>query len=320
MAYPTIIYCQRCITIVDGIPYYCSTGENSGHSGVWFPFLMIVGTKKVEIPWDYNKTYRIGALNQILISQEDMYIIKYSVGILRNPDIIGLCNGRLPTLSSVKTSLALGSTSNAIEGFDELEPKLDLTSITPIELCGDAPHYESPDEVNKWLAQHGAEFVSKVLTAESRPLFEHINMEIHHQMMTDFKKMKLPCEESPLFPILKAIRDEVKIIFNGPTSSIIRKAQKEVALMDLYKRFWQIDKAGAEDTPPLFTYGKCYMTWKEQASLFNNRKTNYHLVTEQIDPDRKIVFFSANEPNSQKKLDHLETLLLEPNVLAELSA
>lgn len=79
--------------------------------------------------------------------------------------------------------------------------------------------------------------MSKVLTAEPRPLLEHINMEIHHQMMVEFKKMKLPYKESPLFPILKAIREEVKIIFNGPTSSIIRKAQKEVALMDLYRDF-----------------------------------------------------------------------------------
>ncbi|MFJ1269881.1 hypothetical protein ACD661_15065 [Legionella lytica] len=319
MANPTITYYQRRITVVEGIPYYCSTGENSGHSGVWFPFLMIVGTKKAEIPWHYDKTYHIGVLNKIFVSQEDIYIIKYSVNILRYPDITGLCNGRLPTLSSVKTSLALGSTLNTVKGFEEVERKMALTPITPIELSDHAPHYESPDEVNKWLVQQGAEFVSKVLTAEPRPLLDHGNMITHHQMMMEFKKMKLPGNESPIFPILKTIRDEVKIIFNAPTSSIIRKVQKEIALMDLYNVFWRIHKALAEGKPPPFTYGEYYLRWKEQESLFNKTKTNYHLFTEQIDADKARVFFSTNEPNSQKKLDHLEALLSELNVLAELS-
>lgn len=186
MAYPTIIFHHRLITVVEGTPFYCSSGVNSGHSVVWFPFLMLVGSKQIRIPTGYQSTYKISAINFIFGCNENNYIMKYSTNILQQSDIDDLCDGRLPTLESVRISLALGSNLNEIEEFSKVKSKIDLAQITPIKLNRDALHYESPDQVNEWLVKQGAVFASQVLTAETRPPISL--MKVHSNLMNEFNQ------------------------------------------------------------------------------------------------------------------------------------
>lgn len=103
--------------------------------------------------------------------------------------------------------------------------------------------------------------------------------------------MKLPQENSPIVPVLKAIRQEVKFLYKAPASSMLRKIQKELALMALYISFWEINEALQQGVTPPFSYRECYSIWKTQGSFFDSGMTNSQLLTNQCNAGARVEFF-----------------------------
>ena len=170
----------RKITVVDGQPYYQSTGRNSSMPGVWLPFLLLVGTKHLNFsatPSWYNSkklsssiTKRRRSLDGGCLQDYAQHMIKvYTSHIemdkFRLSDQTG--DERRPLKSMLVTSLRLGGCEQdeqsgfALSLLDEAEMK---RVNEPIVLASESVFRSgNSDKINLWLISQGAEFAIGLL-------------------------------------------------------------------------------------------------------------------------------------------------------------
>jgi hypothetical protein len=162
---------DRKIVVVDGQPYYQSTGRNSGYSGIWFPFILIRGNKfsVKNLPKNYKKEM----CRRVWKTHDIGYIFKYEDYVIRTDIKLKkdklLKEGRLPTKQTLIDSVRLGS---KISDKTLIRAGLNRTEIddarnNPITL--EHPEYKSshPDSINTWLIKQGAATVKRVTRAMS---------------------------------------------------------------------------------------------------------------------------------------------------------
>jgi len=184
---------SRKMAVVDGKSYYCSTGHNSGHPNLWFPFLLLHGTKPIN--YDRFPDYLSKESIKHCGYKHATYIIKFQAnyylptqgeifrGLNPNTDLFAI---RFPSKETVIVSVQLSGKYFPQDKFDlvdfSLDEKIRITQRIDLE---DAPvkTISNPDEVNEWLISQGAEVVSAALSNREEK-------EIKTQAIT---------EKSPLF-------------------------------------------------------------------------------------------------------------------------
>ncbi|QRN03982.1 hypothetical protein GH742_08940 [Legionella sp. MW5194] len=177
MPQPFIIYKSlhsgnsRKITVIQGQPYYQSTGVNSGNKDLWYPFIMIRGTREVnidELPPDYSRVTFSAAMHlleaNVLVKYEACYLIQER----KKSDLLPneLHQGRLPT----KSTLIMSSRLSGGHVFESAELKAygltesEITRAhTPIDFDSQAlATLTQVDEVNDWLITQGAVVLKKI--------------------------------------------------------------------------------------------------------------------------------------------------------------
>lgn len=154
---PYIIYDspegQRKITVVDGQPFYCSTGTSSNMAGTWFPCLMTKGSNALknrnydlEYPESNKKMsernvniphLKVEVIEDILTNPSTIvgYILKRSSEILQNPDDTFNPFGESEKTKKIRQILEDNLGKKISDGFfDRFAEKKDL--LTSINLGG----------------------------------------------------------------------------------------------------------------------------------------------------------------------------------------
>ncbi len=160
----------RKMTVLDGQPYYQSTGDNSGMPGTWLPFVMLTGTKPLNyaaLPDNYLRSF---AVLRFLESTPEFYLIKLEI----NEDSRETSNSRLPLKKTLIASLRLGGGVFDDEVFDqavldETEKRLAQDTI----VFAEKPIFtsEDADGANLWLIYQGAVIASNLMRSPSPSLF-----------------------------------------------------------------------------------------------------------------------------------------------------
>ena len=167
----------RTIVIHDGTPYYCSTGHNSGFPNIWFPFILLTGTKHFNfdgLPSYLSKE----KLKHIFDSFEPTYIVKLETNhfikasrlfldIDTNSDFhfyfyvdVNEFTERLPTRETIITSMRLSGKNFRQDKFplvDDLTPEEKMIATQPL-IPDEKPLFttSNPDRVNAWLLDQRA--------------------------------------------------------------------------------------------------------------------------------------------------------------------
>lgn len=191
-----IMYAGRRITVIDGQPFYESSGINSGVAGLWLPFVMVLedfkllcdadgAYKSIHIPDKLYGPY----IRRRLIENEGGnaeaeastigYLLVYNADVAhpgltdtlspRKLDALhpGLSN-YLTLKNHAVTSMRLGS--SFWEGIAplQLQELLDISAdelplLKPFYLPGEASvEIESPSELNAWLLAQGARDIAGI--------------------------------------------------------------------------------------------------------------------------------------------------------------
>lgn len=185
---------SREIAIVDGQPYYKSTGISSGSAGVWFPFIMISDSKpaqmmkKLEVISDTIGVYQLADL-LFLQYNHIGYIIKYDNFNLQKsiPDIDKgalypeIQDDRIPCKSNLIASSQLGGGqqfSDSIFKKAKLsESEIQLARI-PIQFSEKPNNILSdPALVNQWLLMHGATLLCRMIPLQTEEKIQEQKME-----------------------------------------------------------------------------------------------------------------------------------------------
>lgn len=156
----------RAMTVIDGQPYYKSTGKNSGEPETWFPFISVKGTKPIlfkNIPAEFQPYW----LRQAYVSSAfpSQYIVKFESSYLVEPDedLSRWC-GRIPTQKTLITAKRLSGDKFPTAAQNILEERKLSDQITPIKLAKRATFLtEDPDEANLWLMSQGATLAKDLL-------------------------------------------------------------------------------------------------------------------------------------------------------------
>jgi len=168
---------SREIAVIKGIPYYLSTGQNSGIPGVWFPLLFIQGTKPHN--YDALPSYLLkerikesideGFFPEYLLKFETAYCAKTcETGIFKgiNPYTDQLAS-RIPTKETAITSARLSGHKFPRErlGLIDLTPEEKELTMQPI-ILEEKPIFvtNDPDEVNAWLVEQNATIACAVFS------------------------------------------------------------------------------------------------------------------------------------------------------------
>lgn len=162
----------RKMTVVDGQPYYQSTGRNSGVPEIWFPFIMMSGTKPImSIPEIYNQD-SIKAAKVKPSIKDPYYIIKLSHTTLKAPDIARVENDAILASTRMPLKSALIASSR-LTGINFPERTLINARLSPEEfklaqdpfIMEEKPLFTSrnPDDINQWLIIQGATGVPTLL-------------------------------------------------------------------------------------------------------------------------------------------------------------
>ncbi|HHT0592145.1 TPA: hypothetical protein ACTXXA_001816 [Legionella anisa] len=171
---------KRKMVVIDGTPYYQSTGKNSNLPSTWFPFVMVRGTEQLNeynIPSNFERNFSI--LDSYSRDQVDHYIVKYNMDCIRSdfpdPEIMEILLGRgIPTKKTLLTSCRLNC-----ENFDLKTLKLAGLNKKEISLAeklfvleANPEIIDNPDEVNDWLIAHGAKLAAEILSGTSHTAYK----------------------------------------------------------------------------------------------------------------------------------------------------
>lgn len=164
--------------VIDGQPYYESTGANSENPKIWFPFVMIKGTKPIDLeklpPYisqeAFNRNWK--KKNKRYIKKLLDRYVKAPRLFPKQPDLKSAerkFNHRIPTKETLIISARL-------TGDKFPQKKLVAAGLSAKELAltkkiiplKPAPSSitKDPDEANRWLINQGAVIASNVLDAK----------------------------------------------------------------------------------------------------------------------------------------------------------
>ncbi len=202
----------RRITVIDGQPYYQSTGINSKNSGCWFPFVMCRGKGELDLKGLPPKFDQKAA-------QKTMGIINgnpegYGPGyLIKAPEFLGKRDLPCSTKYGKKLNYLLwrlglkeflmdSSRLNPdYYGFDTLQKVgLNQDQITsaknPVELEDTGFYTKNPSEVNMWLISQGATYIKDVLPEEQSLSLPQITPKVYlPRSPTFFNEPKKPIPE-----------------------------------------------------------------------------------------------------------------------------
>lgn len=167
----------RKIVVIDGQPFYESTGRNSGKPDIWFPFIMIRGSKSVG---NIQSSLFYSKLSKKINEKTNKH---YLVKVLRNyvkETVITIPKDKDDKITlrrnSLKTHLIIAA---RLSGPKFPEKTLLNAGLTPDELklarepliLEDKPLFSTRDAhlVNKWLIENGAETVTQLLDKKNEP-------------------------------------------------------------------------------------------------------------------------------------------------------
>lgn len=164
---------NRKICVVDGQPFYQSSGTSSEYPGCWLPFLFVVteSCTQLDIPARIGSAFTnhiTSNIEAVICTAENGYLLKYdSYNIVNETPF-----ERLPTLDVITSSCRLGSDFNEFILPDQkiqAEQKLELIEDNSRGSC----IYKDPNNINLWLINNGAKFITalhreKVKTNTSR--------------------------------------------------------------------------------------------------------------------------------------------------------
>lgn len=167
---------KRRMTVIDGQPFYESTGTYSGISGFWFPFVMLKGT---IFPCQYSPELNMDSLKKIF-SQDNYdqnYLIKYEYNVLatshQDLKFNHVINGRIPNKNTLITSLRLSMQHNFFKQilleYQNLLNQDEIKFIleNPIKLQQiNCSEIQVPDAINQTLIQMGAINIEFMLTEQ----------------------------------------------------------------------------------------------------------------------------------------------------------
>jgi len=159
----------RKMLVIDGQPYYCSTGTNSTHEGVWFPFMMMAGTKSAYLG-KLPSFLRKSEVKERIKTANSQHIVKFArVYFYDPPEVFYRLDeekgkhliSRLPTKTTAMTSVRLSGDKFPKAGRDALMANLFfhehpvLDERIPLE---SKPVFvtSDPDAINTWIISQGA--------------------------------------------------------------------------------------------------------------------------------------------------------------------
>jgi hypothetical protein len=169
---PAIIYKsprsgnERKIVVLNGLPYYESTGQSSGAAKTWFPFIMITGKKPIETK-DLPK--KIGnTINTFTIFGAENVMVKYGTECVDTPDLSKeIYEGRIPTKQILIVSSQLNPQGHKRSTLvsaglsnNEISQAQDALVIQELNV----EIIEDTDKVNIWLIKHGAKIVTDIFS------------------------------------------------------------------------------------------------------------------------------------------------------------
>lgn len=174
---------KRRMTVIDGQPFYESSGSYSGFPGCWLPFIMLKGS---ILPYQYPSQLNTGSLNKIFrhANYNENYFIKYEHNVVAPTDqdekFTHVINGRIPNKKTLIISLQLTMQNNIFQkmllNYQHLLTQDEVKFIleNPIKLQQNhCPEVHTPDAINQTLIQMGASDLELMLTEQlTQPLDE----------------------------------------------------------------------------------------------------------------------------------------------------
>lgn len=161
----------RKIVVVDGQPYYESTGRNSGKPNVWFPFIMLRG--RVSVHEIHSSLFSSKLSKKINEKENKHYLVKVLRHYFKETVVT------LPVDKEDKITLKRNSFKNHLITAARLtgptfpEQTLIKACLTIDEiklarepiLLEDKPRFSThhPHIVNRWLIENGAQTISELL-------------------------------------------------------------------------------------------------------------------------------------------------------------
>lgn len=177
---------SRKITVVDGQPFYESTGVNSGHAGIWFPFVMMKGTVPITNTPDKYHPEAIKKLFGDHSPLDATYFFKYEASTLADSyskeEFKVVLEGRIPDKTTLLTSLRLTPSSCPSRQVLLTYPCLsdiDIIETSNLICLADEPDFETidPDKANRWLIDAGAKDIADFFTESlTQPLEDECNL------------------------------------------------------------------------------------------------------------------------------------------------
>jgi hypothetical protein len=173
------------MTVIDGRPYYESSGTNSQHTGVWFPFVMLKDTSSiVQVPAKFKPQ----AIKTIFGEQSPLrvgYFFKYEISALLHgyyeEAFRNILEGRIPDLNTLLISLRLTRVDCVSRHILLSYPLLTEADRIDVELnrieLEKQPELLTADPavVNQWLINAGALDINELLTESLTQPLDVIN-------------------------------------------------------------------------------------------------------------------------------------------------
>lgn len=195
----------RSITLIDGQPYYLSTGKSSKLEGLWLPFIMLRPT------FDFNPKSVPDHIRSVtfrsIFSREDIqpgYYIKADAGMIRTNKIdiniealINILKKHFSNDDAVETASRIARKSDLINvirlstlNYSKKELISDLiqaANLNPEELKAinnpfvleDTPEFSTtdPDQINGWLLSRGAKDIQHLVAVNLPREKSHIHLQ-----------------------------------------------------------------------------------------------------------------------------------------------
>lgn len=162
--------------VVEGQPYYQSTGRNSGCASIWFPFIMIKGNRpidKLKIPAMYKPSFYNQDKKPTYIIKILRHYLQTEVDILPHDKEDRIIKNRNPLKTTLITAARL--TGPLFPESTLIKAKLNAEEIelarTPL-VIEDSPIFslQDPDKINDWLMNQGApKILSEIVVQQEEP-------------------------------------------------------------------------------------------------------------------------------------------------------
>lgn len=230
MPYPFIIYDthegRRKMVVIDGQPFYQSTGGSSGKENCWLPFFLISGKKPINVdllPDHFNKQ-----MSALILQGNNFHgwIMKFSKQFLKNPPpgifTSPTMNLRMPCLKEclIPALRLTGRTFPEIEKLDQVLTKEECALVDDPILLNQEEDFrtDNPEAINQWLVDQGATvarglFPELVKTAEIEVVFHEetppsIHLESKNALPIEAKQHEMSEETTPK-KFLELIQDQI---------------------------------------------------------------------------------------------------------------